>query len=153
MAYVDLNPVRAGLAETPEASDFTSISERIRQWKEGGPAQVPTRAAMTPFVGGHEDEHDTGIPFSFTDYMALMDWIGRAIREDKRGTIPAQLAPILVRLGIEEKQWLPTVKHFGSRFCWAAGRVESMRALGRNIGVSWLKGMGRDRRLGAPSAP
>lgn len=59
-------------------------------------------------------------------YMALMDWIGRAIRDDKRGSIPAHLAPILVRLGIEEKQWLPTVKHFSSRFCWAAGRVESM---------------------------
>jgi hypothetical protein len=29
MAYVDLNPVRAGLAETPEASDYTSIQERL----------------------------------------------------------------------------------------------------------------------------
>jgi len=29
MAYVDLNPVRAGLAETPEASDYTSIQERV----------------------------------------------------------------------------------------------------------------------------
>ena len=30
MAYIDLNPVHAGVAQTPESSDFTSAQDRIR---------------------------------------------------------------------------------------------------------------------------
>lgn len=48
MAYVDLNPVRAGIAATPEESDYTSIQERLRGAAPGAlelaPQPAPVRA-------------------------------------------------------------------------------------------------------------
>ncbi len=46
MAYVDLNPIRAGIATTPEKSEFTSIKKRVGAAKEG--IQPKT---LYPFVG------------------------------------------------------------------------------------------------------
>src|SRR5690606_23297482 len=99
MAYVDLNPIRAGIAETPEKSEFTSIYERIRLLKR---ADRRSRSA-TPKVSllhfkDVAEEGAPSIPFSMIDYAALVDWTGRVRREDKRGAIDNSLPPILKRL-------------------------------------------------------
>jgi len=46
MAYVDLNPVRAGMAETPAASDHRSIKQRV-----GYCAAVQQQTLMPSFGG------------------------------------------------------------------------------------------------------
>jgi putative transposase len=174
MVYVDLNPIRAGIAETPETSDYTSLQARIRAYAEqmkppnnskgsthsgeekrprpavspeaGSPpmsnAHSEPLAPLLPFCGGERlDSPGAGIPFTFADYLALTDWTGRAIREDKRGFIPAEVPPVLKRLGIEENAWVETVRDYGRRFCRGVGPAERMRRLAGRWGHRWLWGL------------
>jgi hypothetical protein len=45
MAYVDLNPIRARLAETPETSDYTAIAERLAELQGRTPPAPATAGA------------------------------------------------------------------------------------------------------------
>ena len=48
------------------------------------------------------------LPMSFADDLNLLDWTGRQLRADKRGAIPADLAPILERLQVSDEGWMQT---------------------------------------------
>ena len=112
MVYVDLNPVRAGIAETPESSSHTSIQERIRlrqaySLQQSYQGRVPTNdqdgSWLCPFGGDPEMNPLAGV--TLEDYLALVDWTGRIIRSDKRGAIDDARPPILERLGVEAGGW------------------------------------------------
>jgi REP element-mobilizing transposase RayT len=126
MAYVDLNPVRAGMADTPETSNHTSIKERIRpefnlKQAIGSQAQCgdlldfdAVLKPLLPFEGGLKGGIQPGILFAYRDYLELVDWTGSMIRDDKRGYIDGNLPPILNRLDISLKQWHVNVTQFES---------------------------------------
>ncbi len=143
MAYVDLNPVRAKLAATPEASAHTSIQARIAALSSNG-GQPKT---LMPFVGNPRQPMPRGLPFKLQDYIELVDWSGRIIREGKRGAIPADLPPILQRLNIEPKHWLFLVTRFESRFKTLVGCAEKLRSAARQLGYQRTPGLGPCKTL------
>ena len=120
MTYVDLNPIRAKIAETPETSGHTSVQTRIVSAKE---SQQPRE--LFPFVGNPRAEVPDGLPFRLSDYLELVDWTGRVIREDKRGFIAEQLPSILDRLNISHTQWRQLTQQFEKQFRCFAGRKSS----------------------------
>ncbi|WP_428242850.1 transposase [Gynuella sp.] len=121
MAYVDLNPIRAKIAETPDTSDHTSIQKRIKSIQENG--RQPRE--LRPFVGHYQQDMPEGLPFPLKDYLELVDWTGRAMREDKPGFIAAEQPSILERIHLSDRQWHRLTRHFEKQFKCFAGQQSS----------------------------
>ena len=114
--------------QPPEDPDHTSIKERIRptfNLKDTIHQQIDQQCLQcfdTPlkplakFEGGATAHRQTGILFGFQDYIELVDYTGRIIRSDKRGSIAQHLPPILKRLSINPKQRLENTTKFESIF-------------------------------------
>ena len=128
MAYVDLNPVRAKIADTPEESAHTSIKERLKPEFDLSTAvqeQVDQQVLRTftlplkplaKFEGTVNGAYQSGILFDFEDYLELVDTTGRIIREGKRGAISISLPPILQRLNIDLDTWLKNCTQFEKNY-------------------------------------
>ncbi len=142
MSYVDLNPIRAGIAKTPEDSEFTSIFERIKAVMTEYPPSGATPEGLLAFVGNERPNRPKGIPFRLMDYLTLVDWTGRAIRDNKRGAIPQHLKPILGRLQLDPENWSKQVKHFGRRNRTAVGTLAKIQSYSAAIGNAWVWGAG-----------
>ena len=132
MAYVDLNPIRAGMCNTPEESDFTSIQERIKLFqrqtaqsqKKRPPQPSDLMAFKTKELSHHQQE--ASISFCLEDYLTLVDQSGRFIRHDKIGNIPSHLAPILQRLDMNQRGWLRMLKGLENNFAYAVGNRSNL---------------------------
>ncbi|WP_163392974.1 transposase [Enterovibrio norvegicus] len=107
MAYVDLNPVRADIADSPESSGHTSVKSRIEALR----SDHANAEGLLVFAGYPRKDMPDGIPFRLIDYLELVDWTGRQVRDDKRGQISSTLPPLLERLGIEPALWLKTASN------------------------------------------
>ncbi len=143
MAYVDLNPVRAGIARTPEESDHTSIQRRIEQARHAFLPNHPRQQVkdLMRFAGNPRKDRPQGLPFRLTDYLALVDWSGRMMRADKPGRIDTALPEILSRLHIEPEHWLYLNRHFESRFKGLVGGAFKLKQMCKNLGYVRVPGL------------
>ncbi|WKT61907.1 hypothetical protein Q2E61_06840 [Microbulbifer thermotolerans] len=136
MTYVDLNPIRTKMADRPETSDHTSIQRRISAARDGKQPQQ-----LFPFAGNPRESMPVGLPFQLRDYLELVDWSGRCLREDKRGAIDNQLPPILERLQIDPRHWLYLNCNFESRFKYLVGAAHLVRNACEQLGKRWAQGI------------
>jgi hypothetical protein len=137
MAYVDLNPVRAGQSETLEGSDFTSVQERLFALAKSAPQPV----SLAPCSESESLSEVTVIPMPLVSYISLVEATGRAIRSDKPGYIPEDVVPVLHQLEINPYTFIEVVKNYTSLFKLASGSIADMKKFNRHFGKQWTHGL------------
>jgi len=152
MAYVDLNPIRAGLATDLEGCEFTAIQQRL-----GGPECVPTPAVPAPAndrprtaapepasagkpapptdSGGRPvlwpfaDEPGAGanaLPIERVAYVELLRAAGALLRREPTARLPDPSRRVLEGLGIASEHWLECLRFYGRRFFAMVGAVHAI---------------------------
>jgi len=147
MAYVDLNPIRAGIAARPEESEFTSIYQRIRELRAsqvGEEQETRLKLALQPFRQPVPTDR-VSIPFGLNAYLELVHWSGRAIVG--RGFKDDAKPPIMQRLSIESDAWLEALRPRGNVFGRAMGKLNHLRLHAATLGQSWVRGLRQAERL------
>lgn len=153
MTYVDLNPIRAGVTDSLDSSDFTSIQERlINQAKKSkkrsyrqhrlltrrgakhllGRQSARTRSSLKAFTES-AGENTEGIPFSQNAYFELLESTSKALHlanaePDKAMHVLEDKQSLLQSLGIPISQWMKGVSDFHKHYGIAAGGETSLIA-------------------------
>jgi len=177
MAYVDLNPVRAGVTSSLERSDFTSIQQRLfraaRRKKSEQTARPPNQqrrseravscitmaSSVVPELmsfcrrrDGSDAEECERLPIRFDDYIELLRWTGEAVRDDKRGALSARSASLLARAGVVSEHWVDTVTTFHEGFSNMVGQTHHIDAQCKRLGLEKTKGVGFARKAFAKAS-
>lgn len=125
MAYVDLNPVRAGTARTPEDSAYTSIRARLQ--------------GRGHHLAGFADRQVPGsIPIDFGSYLQLIDWSGRVLRGARQGAIGPHAPPILERLQLAPARWIKDLRQPKPFRSMAMGSLAQLARYRRHLGQAWI---------------
>lgn len=140
MAYVDLNPIRAGMASELVGSQYTTIHRRLGLLAAGA---VHDDAALRAFAG---PVTTYGPDLSNQQYIDLVDWMGRQPRPGK-GAIHAAAPPALARTAHQPAGWLKFCASIQKGFGSAVGSEAALNAHARSQNRSWLRGIGLARHL------
>ena len=121
MVYVDLNPIRAGMAQTPEESVHTSVRARTNIVQHSD--DVGNDKPMAPLAASIQSALTV---VTTTQYLELVDWTGRALHPGKTGVIDTDAPPIIRRLGLQPTQWCLQVPAIERHYARAIGQFETL---------------------------
>ncbi len=164
MAYVDLNPVRAGMCDRIADCEHTSIRRRLavdtgEQDNCSSDRASPGRP-LKPVAGLTVDDL---LGLTEASYIELVQWTGEQAWPGKRGRLPTAADPVpdavlatarpagsdshsdQPTIRTCSRAWLRQVKGTESLYYRAIGSAEAMITKATDMGQRWLKGVSRAR--------
>ncbi|QPG04919.1 transposase [Salinimonas marina] len=110
MAYVDLNPIRAGIAKDLESSAHTSIKKRL-----GASRKSTQPSQLRPFIMNGGSKLAAKLPFLYDDYVQLLRQTGNYFRSQKQARIPPAI-PILDQSNVSVGSWYWSIENLEIQF-------------------------------------
>lgn len=139
MAYVDLNPIRAGITLRLDHSHHTSIQQRVLTCRSD---EAKAQQKLKPLLG-----LAPALSLKQGDYIELVQWTGQQVRADKKGAIPKNAPPALRKTGCTAEHWPVQLKAVGSGYWRMIGSAEQLLEKAEAIGQRWLKGVAIARQI------
>ena len=134
MAYIDLNPVRAGVANTLQDSEYTSIYYRI--------AHHSTEESLKPLTNSTEK-----LSLSLSEYLRLINESAKCIQNGYNGEIATTLQPILESLSINSPGYVLAIQRLSKLFYRGIGSINQLELLAQRLNLNWVKGQSASIRL------
>ena len=142
MAYVDLNPIRAGMVEELQYSLYTSINKRIDNLKTISTTTL--NQSIEPMASG---VNGRVLNIKLTDYIELVEWTGKSIIHPNKASMPAHITSIINQLNLQPDNWLSQVTQLGQNNSMAIGSVAKLKEKAEALKRSWIKGMASAKLL------
>lgn len=131
MAYVDLNPIRAGMAGRLEDCSFTSIQHRLRLLRR---AKSAPQRQLRPLAGL---SHPNFPAISTASYVRLVRITGRHRPSARPGSPSRRTVPSRTKA---KRWWLRSAWQLERRFAGFVGHANSLADMARQLGKRWLRG-------------
>ncbi len=123
MAYVDLNPVRAGICDRPQLAKYTSftIRSKYEKYEKKPPSFIDQ--ALVPCSRNEADRPELSLPFDVNDYLHLVEWTARKTQHPKPPTNSEPTPTFLDRHNMQETLWEAVSTEFEKYFYTMAGSI------------------------------
>ena len=146
------SPTTTSLRETATTSDAateraTNHAESATAAPEGTSSPRPhTEHLLVPFADEPNPTSTEALPMTTADYVALLDWTGRAVRKGS-ASLAGPLPSLLVRRGIDPEAWQRLMAGSGLRSFGTVGTRASLEAEAARTSRAWIRGQAIAKRL------